>query len=119
KIVFINGGSARGAMVIYEDYLSDKNIVFTRLLGDGTTLKPAYPNNLYPVCRQSNDQQNPKAVKSGTGEVLVAWQDDRKSVAGSATTSIYAQRINRTPRRLIGPSPSVSSWGEPITNRSG
>src|SRR5439155_17879905 len=33
--------------------------------------------------------------------------------------AIYAQRIDKTPKRLIGPSPSVSSWGEAISNRSG
>ena len=118
-ISFYGGGQASGLMVVYEDYLSDKNIVFTRLLGDGVTIKPAFPSQLYPVCRQSNDQQNPKAVKSGSGEILVAWEDQRFSTTSAPMTSIYAQRINKTPKRLIGPSPSTSSWGQAISNKAG
>jgi len=113
------GGYASGLMVVYEDYLGDKNIAFTRLLGDGMTTRPAYPNQLFPVCRLSNDQQNPKAVKIGTGEILVAWEDERFSTAATPASAIYAQVIDKTPRRLIGPSPLTSTWGKAISNKSG
>jgi hypothetical protein len=108
-----------GLMVVYEDYFSDKNIVFTRLLGDGMAIRPAYPNQLFPVCKQSNIQENPKAVKTGSGEILVAWEDERFSSTNSPSSAIYTQRIDKTPKRLIGPYPSSSSWGQAVSNKAG
>ena len=106
-------------MVVYEDYTSSHGVVMTRLLPDGNTLLPAYPNQLFTVCRQSNDQTFPKAVKTGTGELLIVWNDTRSNVGSGTYSSIYSQVCDKTPQRTIGPSPSTSSWGVPVSNRSG
>lgn len=110
----VGSGGAAGLLVVYEDYSGTHDIVMTRLLPDGNGLKPAYPNQLFAVCRQSNDQTFPKAVKTGTGELLIVWNDTRFNPSFS---SIYAQRCDLTPKRFLGPSPSSSTWGAPVSNR--
>jgi hypothetical protein len=90
----------------------------TRLLPDGSTLRPAYPNQLYSVCRQNNDQTFPKAVKTGSGELLIVWNDTRSNASTSSYSSIYAQQCDKTPKRFIGPSPATSSWGLAVSNRA-
>ena len=112
-------GVAAGLLVVYEDYSGSHDIVMTRLLPDGSGLKPAFPNQLFSVCRVNNDQTFPKAVKTGTGELLIVWNDMRSNAGSSTYSSIYAQRCDKTPKRFLGPSPSTSSWGVPVSNRAG
>jgi hypothetical protein len=114
-----------GMMVAYQSSPSKPYIALTRALGDGLNDQPSYPNHIFTVCNVGLDQggstanqTNPVAVKTGTGEILVAWLDTRLSTSSTATTSIYAQRVDKTPRRYLGPSPTSSSWGTPVSNRS-
>ncbi len=108
-----------GLLVVYEDYSGTHDIVMTRLLSDGNALKPAFPNQLFSVCRQNNDQTFAKALKTGSGELLIVWNDTRSNASSSTYSSIYAQRCDKTLKRFIGPSPSTSSWGVPVSNRAG
>jgi len=100
-----------GLLVVYENYFSTHDIVITRLMPDGNALRPSYPNQLYSVCSQPNDQTLPKAVKTGSGEVLIVWNDMRSG----SYSSIYAQRCDRTPKRFLGT--AGSTWGVPVSNR--
>ena len=87
-----------GLLAVYQNYSSTNSIVLTRLMPDGAGLKPAFPNHLFNVCRQNNDQTLPKAVKTAAGELLIVWNDTRSNGGGSYS-SIYAQRCDRTPKR--------------------
>ncbi len=103
--------STNGLMVVYENNGTKKSIVMTRLLSDGASYKPSYPNHIYTVCSVgSTDQTAASAVKISSGELMVAWTDSRFG----SYTSIYGQRIDRSPKRYLGP--SNSSWGEAISN---
>ena len=113
----LGSSNVAGMLVVYEDYTGSHDIVMTRLLSDGNGLKPAFPNQLFTVCRQPNDQTFPKAVKSGSGELLIVWNDARSNGSTTTYSSIYAQRCDKTPQRFIGSSPSFSSWGIPVSNR--
>jgi hypothetical protein len=112
-----DASSTAGLLVVYDDFSGSHDIVMTRLLPNGSDLKPAYPNQIFSVCRQNNDQTFPKAVKTGSGELLIVWNDSRSNGSTSTYSSIYAQRCDRTTRRFLGPSPSTSSWGLPVSNR--
>jgi len=109
--------STGGLLVVYEDVTGTHDIVMTRLMSNGSDLKPAFPNQLFNVCRMPNDQTYPQAVKTGSGELLIAWNDTRSNGGSSTFSSIYAQLCDKTPKRLIGPSPSTSAWGIPVSNR--
>lgn len=85
-----------GLLVVYENYFSSRDIVMTRLLPDGNSLRPSYPNQLYSVCSEANDQTGQRAVKTGSGELLTVWNDTRNTYS-----SIYAQRTDRTPKRQL------------------
>ncbi len=115
----VGADNTGGLLVVYEDYSGSHDVVMTRLLPNGSDLKPAYPNQLFSVCSQANDQTFPKAVKTGTGELLIVWNDTRSNVGTSTYSSIYAQRCEGSPHRFLGPSPSSSSWGLAVSNRSG
>lgn len=43
-----------------------------------------------PICIAANDQSNQTMVTDGKGGAIIAWEDSRKTPAGSA---VYAQRI--------------------------
>lgn len=113
-----------GVMVVFQTDISTKYIVMTRGIGDGINYTPAAPKQMFLVCSQFDqagypaDQISPVAVKAGNGQVLTAWVDYRLSRGTSTVKSIYAQRLDKTPRRYLGPSPATSSWGVPISNRS-
>ncbi|MEI8135178.1 MAG: hypothetical protein WCH46_08930 [bacterium] len=108
-----------GLLVVYENYISSRDIVMTRLMPDGISLKPAVPNQLFGVCNMTGDQSAPKAVKTANSEVLIVWNDNRNSVNSTPYSSIYAQRCDKTPKRLMGPLPSFSSWGVAVSNKVG
>ncbi|MDP4219095.1 MAG: hypothetical protein Q8916_14070 [Bacteroidota bacterium] len=112
-------GNVAGLLVVYEDFSGNHDVVMTRLLPDGNTLRPAFPSQEFSVCRENNDQTSPKAVKTTSGELLVVWNDTRSNASSSTYSSIYAQRVDKTPKRFIGPSPSGSSWGLAVSNRVG
>ncbi|MBS1904942.1 MAG: hypothetical protein JSS75_14650 [Bacteroidetes bacterium] len=120
---FMVSSGYAGVMVVFQSDVSKNSIVMTRGWGDGINYTPAAPNQMYTVCYQldangnSVDQYDPVAVKVGTGQVLAAWLDNRLS-GSSTVTSIYAQRLDKTPKRFLGPSPATSSWGVPISNRT-
>jgi hypothetical protein len=106
-----------GLLVVYENYLASHDVVITRLMSNGNDLRPPFPNQLYTVCQQAGDQTFPRAVKTGTSQVLIVWNDTRSNEGASTYSSIYAQRCDKTPSRLIGP--ASSSWGVPVSNRIG
>ncbi len=109
----IGSNNQMGLLVVYENNGTKKAIVMTRLLFDGSSMKPAFPYNMFNVCNFGNNgQTSPAAVKIGSGDLMIAWVDNR---AGSYT-SIYGQRVDRSPRRFLGPSTSV--WGEAISNHA-
>jgi len=103
-----------GMLVVYQSIIVSSDIVMTRVLSDGLNSKPAFPNQLFPVCQVSGDQTIPKAVKTGTGEVLIVWNDTRSNNSTSTYSSIYAQRCDKTPARFLGP--TGSTWGVPVSN---
>lgn len=105
-----------GALVAYDNFFGDKNIAVTRVLGDGTTVRPQ-PSTSYPVCNLANDQYKPVGVKTDNG-IFLTWNDDR--VAGS-NTKIYANRVDTVPQRLLFPvgSSNLSRWGLPISVGTG
>ncbi len=108
-----SNGSA-GLICIYVNDISTKTyIVMTRLMSNGSDFQPAFPNHIYTVCNQANDQSAPVGVRTGSGEILTAWVDGRLG-----KNSIYAQRVDRLPKRYLGYLPNVSSWGAPVSNRA-
>lgn len=109
----VNGNG--GLMVVYENSLVSHDVVITRLLSNGVTIVPAHPNQMYTVCQQNGNQTFPKAVKTGSSELLIVWNDTRSAGSNSTYSSIYAQRCDKTPQRLLGP--SGSSWGVPVSNK--
>ncbi|HET9135404.1 MAG TPA: hypothetical protein VFO76_02110 [Candidatus Kapabacteria bacterium] len=109
----VESNNLTGLMVVYENDGTKKSVVMTRLIADGDSFVPSYPNHIYTVSNVSTgDQSAPAAVKIGTGELMVAWVDNRFV----NYTSIYGQRVNRWPHRFLGPSASNSTWGEAISN---
>ncbi|HYM20160.1 MAG TPA: hypothetical protein VEW28_04050, partial [Candidatus Kapabacteria bacterium] len=110
SVVSSTGNS--GIMVVYQNDASKNAISMTRVIGDGSTDVPAYPNHIFTVCYENAsdgsvaNQTNPVAVKTGTGEILAAWVDGRLSTSSTTVSSIYAQRLDKTPRRYLGPNPS-------------
>jgi hypothetical protein len=116
-VVFSDDSTAfgtNGMMVVYQSYIGSNDIVMTRVEGDGLTRKPAPPYQLYAVCNQPYDQTLPKAVKTGTGELLIVWNDTRSNNGTSSYSSIYAQRCDKTPSRFLGP--AGTTWGSPVSN---
>lgn len=105
-----NTDYAGGMQVVYQDFQGNKNISSTRILADGASFKPGWPNYLYLVCNLGNDQRNPLAVPTGRG-MLVVWEDTRKS--SGDTASIFAQVIDTTPSRFFPV--QGSRWGFPIS----
>ena len=108
-----------GLLAVYENYSGTHSIAITRLLPNGSDLLPAFPNQIYTVCRQNNEQTFARAVKTVSGELLIVWNDTRQSSGSTTISSIYAQRCDRTPKRFLGPTPSTSSWGLAVSTRSG
>ncbi len=116
SLIFPDDSDA-GVLVVYEDYTGSHDVVMTRLLPNGNDFRPAYPNHIFSVCRQPGDQTFPKAVKTGTGEVLIVWNDTRSNASTGTYSSIYAQRVDKTPKRLIGQQPATTTLGLPVSNR--
>ncbi len=110
----IESNGLAGLICIYVNDISTKTyIVMTRLLSNGSDFQPVFPNHIYTVCNQTNNQSAPVGVRTASGEVLTAWVDGRLG-----KNSIYAQRVDRLPKRYLGYLPTVSSWGIPVSNRT-
>ncbi|MEP7235112.1 MAG: hypothetical protein ABI778_07435 [Ignavibacteriota bacterium] len=119
SLVFSDDSSASGTtglMVVYEDLSSgSRGVVLTRLLYDGASFRPAFPNHIFSICRQANNQSGPVAVKTGSGELLVAWNDTRSYGGSSTYSAIYSQRVDKSPKRFLGTSPANSTWGQAVS----
>ncbi len=109
----VEANNITGLQVIYENAGTKSSIVQTRLISDGDSFIPGYPNHMFVVSNVSTgDQTAPVAVKIASGDLMVSWVDKRFVTY----TSIYGQRVNRWPRRFLGPSTGNSTWGEAISN---
>ena len=75
-----------GAILVYVNKVTDKNIFATRINGDGSL---PWGNHIV-VCNAPLDQESPKITPDGTGSFIVAWRDLRNTNHGE----IYAQRLN-------------------------
>lgn len=75
-------------LVAFQDARGDgADIYAVQVKQDGTVLDPAG----IAVCTAAGAQANPTATSLGTGDALVAWQDDRN---GYAFSDVYAARIS-------------------------
>jgi hypothetical protein len=55
-------------------------------------VQPAAAANGLAVCTAANDQTRPVVVSDGSGGVIIAWHDQRPTVAASGV--VFAQRLN-------------------------
>jgi hypothetical protein len=81
-----------GVYVVWQDRRSalDYDIYAQRLTGGGVAQWTA---NGVALCTATGDQSYPVATRSGTGGLLVGWQDDR---AGSNAYDVRAQAVSGT-----------------------
>lgn len=75
-----------GAILVYVNKVTDKNIFANRINGDGTL---EWGNHIV-ICDADLDQESPKITPDGTGSFIVTWRDLRNTNHGA----IYAQRLN-------------------------
>ena len=85
---------AGGGIVTWRDLRSAPPAIYAQhLLGTGT-VDPAWPANGTLVCSAPNGRSNAQIVPDGSGGAILAWQDQRDSVAGSA--DLCAQHLTAT-----------------------
>jgi len=101
-----------GALIAYTNFFGTKDIAVTRLLADGTTVRPQ-PNTAYPVCNMANDQYGALGIKTPNG-IFLTWNDERQ---GTGKSAVYMGRVDTVPQRLLYPSntTSASRWGLPVS----
>ncbi len=81
----INDG-AQGAIVVYEDSVSNKNISAQRIDGNGNIL---WTGGGVVICNANGFQINPHLVTDGSNGAVITWQDKRNG----SDYDIYAQGV--------------------------
>lgn len=86
----ISTDNASGAVISWRDRRNSSTgiDIYARAITYNGTLK--WGATGIPICTAANDQTNQVMISDNKGGAIIAWEDSRKTPAGSA---IYAQRV--------------------------
>ena len=65
--------------------------------GDG---EPMWKKNGLPICTAEGEQRQPKLIRDKSDGTIIYWLDYRGDYGNTATSAIYAQRIDKNGRSL-------------------
>ncbi len=105
KYPAVTPDGAGGIFIAWQDDFSG-NIYAQRINSSGS---PLWTSGGVPVCVESGDQLQVKAVSDGSGGVILVWVDKRSG----STSDLYAQRLNASGEA------QWTSGGVPVTAASG
>ena len=88
----ITSDGAGGCFIAWTDVRSGNYDIYAqRLSAQGV---PLWGANGVPVCTQAAAQTEPRIIRSGSGEAIVVWKDDR-----NGSSDIYVQRLGASGTR--------------------